>query len=158
MTYGLICVILHYLVMGGSFWWLESIYSISFGLKKCTPLLLCIGTLLKLLCLNLQLLSWTFSSGQLEPNYFLFKLCCRKTWDRHRTLHLTAYTTGSWDFQLAHWAFWFSNLAILVQNYAVFVKLTSNCAHTYAEGSFGREYMPSGLEAAYHLKCYVANL
>ena len=79
LTFGLVCAILHCLVVASAFSGLQSIYTISFGLEICTPLLLCVGTLPKILYLNYQLLSWNNSFGQLEPNYCLFKLCYGKT-------------------------------------------------------------------------------
>ena len=57
---------------------LGSTYTVALGyLGIHTPLLLCDGTLPELICLDLQMLRLTISSGQLEPNYSSFKLCCR---------------------------------------------------------------------------------
>ena len=62
LTFGL-CAILQYLVVAGTFWELGSMYTIGFGLQRHRPLLLCIGTLPKFLCLDPLLLSQTISFG-----------------------------------------------------------------------------------------------
>ena len=62
-TFGIFYAILHFLVAGSIFWGLVSTYTVSFGLKKHKPLLVCMGTVKEFLFLDLWLLIWTISSG-----------------------------------------------------------------------------------------------
>ena len=52
LTFGVFCAILQCLVVAGTFWGLGSTYTIGFGLQRHRPLLLCIRTLPKFLCLD----------------------------------------------------------------------------------------------------------
>ena len=72
------------------------------GWKTHTPLLLCIEFLPKLLYIDLYLLSKKIYSGQVEPNYCLFKLDFGQIVEiSHNILQLATYTFGVRDFQLA---------------------------------------------------------
>ena len=102
-------------------------YTIGFWLEKYTPLLFFIGTLPKFLCLDLWLLSQTISSGQLEPDYCFFKLCCRQTLEVSirlcSSLHIyLVYEIYNWLVE--HFS---SQIQLfLVKDHAVFIKLSSN--------------------------------
>ena len=54
LSFGLFCAILHCLVVASTFWELQSIYTTGFGFKRYKPLLFCVGTLPKFLCLRLS--------------------------------------------------------------------------------------------------------